>query len=138
LSCEAPAAKASHDKLVVRLNGKEFKVELKDGEAKINGKTVSYSVGDAPAEAAAKPQAAADTGSSSETFHEVISKLPGLVIRHLVKPGDEVKATTPILVLEAMKMETTILAEHDGVLASFEAAENSHVQAGSLLAMVKY
>ncbi|MGE4565178.1 MAG: biotin/lipoyl-containing protein [Victivallaceae bacterium] len=135
---KAPASKASHDKLVVRLNGKEFKVELKDGEAIINGKTVSYAVGDAPAEVPAKPRAAADTGSSSETFHEVFSKLPGMVIRHLVKPGDEVRANTPIMVVEAMKMETTIMAEHDGVLASFEAAENSRVQAGSLLAMIKY
>ncbi len=127
----APAAKAGSDKMIVRVNGKEFKVELKDGEAKINGKTVPYTVGEAV-------DAPAAAGASSGNVHEVLAKLPGLVIRYLVQAGDTVTADTQIMVLESMKMETAVMAGHDGVVEAFMIAEGAQAQAGAVLATIKY
>ena len=138
----APEAKASTspatNKVTVRLNGKEFQVELENGQAKINGKSVPYSIGAAAVEKPVTPQVAAEIGMPSEHFFEVRSNLPGMIIKLLVKPGDPVKADTPILMLEAMKMEMAVMASHDGFLGSFEAAPGSQVQTGALLAIVKY
>ena len=134
---KAPASPATN-KVTVRLNGKEFQVEIEKGQAKVNGKSVPYSIGAAAVEKPVTPQVAAEIGMPSEHFFEVRSNLPGMIIRLLVKPGDPVKADTPIMMLEAMKMEMSIMASHDGFLASFEAPAGSQVQTGALLAIVKY
>lgn len=134
---KAPASPATN-KVTVRLNGKEFQVEIEKGQAKVNGKSVPYSIGAAAVEKPVTPQVAAEIGMPSEHFFEVRSNLPGMIIRLLVKPGDPVKADTPVLMLEAMKMEMAIMAGHDGFLASFEAPAGSQVQTGALLAIVKY
>jgi pyruvate carboxylase subunit B len=134
-----PEDAAGSGKMTVMLNGKEFQVEIGAGNAAINGKSVAYSLKNG--EKAKKPETpltAANTSSSSDKFHEVRSKLPGLVVRLLVKPGEAVTAKTPILVLEAMKMETQVMAETDGILASFEVAEAEQIQTNALLAVIKY
>ena len=40
--------------------------------------------------------------------------MPGLVVSVAVTAGDTVKRGQKLLTLEAMKMETTLYAEHDG------------------------
>ena len=42
--------------------------------------------------------------------------MPGLILKVLVKPGQKVRAHQALVVLEAMKMEHTIEAPHDGVV----------------------
>jgi 3-methylcrotonyl-CoA carboxylase alpha subunit len=49
-----------------------------------------------------------------------------------VKVGDHVEANQPLLVLEAMKMEHTITAPHDGVIAEI-ATEGAQVSDGTVL-----
>ena len=133
-----PAPIAGSNKMVVHLNGKDFAVELENGQAKVNGKTIAYSI-DMVNE---KPKVATPNGIDTNVgnngqFHKVCSKLPGLVIKHLVKPGDSVKASTPIIIIESMKMESQISAGADGVLVSFEAAPGDQIQTGALLAVIK-
>ncbi len=136
---EAKTAPAADGPVTMVINGKEFKVEIgTGGSAKVNGKTIAYSIKKEDGKAAKSPLAAASTESSAGKFHEVHTKIPGLVVRFLVKPGDQVRASDPIMILEAMKMETTIIAEMDGVVASFEVAEGEQIQTGALLALIKY
>ncbi len=59
--------------------------------------------------------------------------MPGLVKVVRAKAGQAVKKGAALLVLEAMKMEHTIAAPHDGVLAEI-AAEGSQVTEGTVLA----
>ncbi len=122
--------------MIVTVNGKEYKVELKGGSAQVNGKTYSYSAR-MEKSAAPAPREAAAAASDSGKFHEVHTPIPGTVIRFLVKPGDTVKSSTPVIVLEAMKMETPVIAGADGVVARFEVAEGEQVQTGALLALIK-
>ncbi|MDD3154377.1 MAG: hypothetical protein PHS41_05870, partial [Victivallaceae bacterium] len=133
----APAPRPS-DAVNIMLGGREFKVEFKQaGCALVNGKTYAFSAKNegSPAEKSALENASA--GNDSGKFFEVHTPVPGMLIRFLVKPGDTVKRTTPILVLEAMKMETPILAENDGIVARFEVAVGDQVQTGALLAVIK-
>ena len=56
---------------------------------------------------------------------------PAFVVSVLVALGDAVTAGQPLAVLESMKMESTVTAPLDGVVASVEAAENVQVDAGA-------
>ena len=59
--------------------------------------------------------------------------MPGLVVTVAVHPGDKVEEGQKLLSLEAMKMETTILAERDGTIAEVLVTPGTPVEAGELL-----
>jgi 3-methylcrotonyl-CoA carboxylase alpha subunit len=59
--------------------------------------------------------------------------MPGRVVALLVEPPARVEKGTPLLVLEAMKMEHTIVAPSVGVVRSFRFAVGAQVQAGAEL-----
>ncbi|MBT3428576.1 MAG: acetyl/propionyl/methylcrotonyl-CoA carboxylase subunit alpha [Gammaproteobacteria bacterium] len=47
----------------------------------------------------------------------LISPMPGLLVRLAVSVGDEIKAGEELAVIEAMKMENSLRAEEDGIVA---------------------
>ena len=57
----------------------------------------------------------------------------GSIVRILVEPGEQVESGTPLLVLEAMKMEHSILADRAGTVCQLLCAEGDMVSEGSLL-----
>lgn len=59
--------------------------------------------------------------------------MPGLVTRILVSLGDEVKAGTRLVVMEAMKMENELRAKADGRVRSIAVAPGTAVEKGALL-----
>ncbi|MBN2081730.1 hypothetical protein JW859_05910 [bacterium] len=64
---------------------------------------------------------------------ELTSQMPGTVLKHLVSAGAEVKKGTPLLILEAMKMEHEVAAPADGVVTGFPFREGARVMPGDLL-----
>jgi 3-methylcrotonyl-CoA carboxylase alpha subunit len=60
----------------------------------------------------------------------MISPMPGKILKIFVELGAEVVAGTPLLVMEAMKMEHTIKAAKTGVIAKIHFQENAQVAAG--------
>ena len=75
-----------------------------------------------PAGGLAVPEAPASSGSTSAPSDVPInddilrSPMPGRVMSILVRPGDTVSAGEEVCVVEAMKMEQSILAHRDGVV----------------------
>jgi biotin carboxyl carrier protein len=59
--------------------------------------------------------------------------MPGTVIKVNVAPGDRVAARTPLVVLEAMKMETPLVAPYDGTVQAVHVAEGDRVAGGAVL-----
>ena len=59
--------------------------------------------------------------------------MPGAVVAVKVKKGDKVKRGDVLLSLEAMKMETAVRAEHDGVVAKVSVHAGDSVEAKDLL-----
>ncbi|MFA9422487.1 MAG: pyruvate carboxylase [Sedimentibacter sp.] len=72
----------------------------------------------------------ADTGNQ----YEIGANIPGNVYKILVKQGDKVEAGQPIAVLEAMKMETNVIAPLAGTVAKIHVKESQRVLAGELIA----
>ena len=63
----------------------------------------------------------------------VTAPMPGTVIRLLVGAGDSVRARQPLLVLEAMKMETPLTSPYDAVVRAVHVAEGDRVAGGAVL-----
>ncbi|HET6592817.1 MAG TPA: biotin/lipoyl-containing protein, partial [Xanthomonadales bacterium] len=62
-----------------------------------------------------------------DTSRHLLAPMPGLLVSVAVKEGQEVKAGEELAVLEAMKMENTLRAERNGVVAKI------HFEAGASL-----
>ncbi|WP_238963571.1 biotin carboxylase N-terminal domain-containing protein [Mycobacterium paraintracellulare] len=67
----------------------------------------------------------------------LVAPMPGNVIRLGAAIGDTVTAGQPLIWLEAMKMEHTITAPVDGVLAELEVKTGQQVEVGAVLARVE-
>ncbi|MEM1227378.1 MAG: pyruvate carboxylase [Planctomycetota bacterium] len=66
----------------------------------------------------------------------VAASMPGMVITVAAAAGEKVKAGQKLLVLEAMKMETTINAPADGTVREIQTPPGTQVETGDLLAIV--
>jgi biotin carboxyl carrier protein len=66
----------------------------------------------------------------------LLAPMPGSVLRVGAAVGDTVTAGQPLVWLEAMKMEHTITAPGDGVLAELNVAPGQQVEVGAVLARV--
>ena len=73
----------------------------------------------------------ADTSSSGGDV--VRAPMPGLVTHVRVAPGDAVEADTPLLTLEAMKMEHTLRSPRSGIVAEVLASAGTQVENGAVL-----
>jgi 3-methylcrotonyl-CoA carboxylase alpha subunit len=67
----------------------------------------------------------------------ILAPMPGTVIAVEVAAGDMVKKGQKILTLEAMKMEHTLVAPFDGMVAELHAAPGGLVQIEALLARIE-
>jgi pyruvate carboxylase subunit B len=70
----------------------------------------------------------ADTGSTV-----LKSPMPGLVVRIPATPGQVVAAGTPLVVLEAMKMENELKAQSAGVVVAIRVTPGQAVEKGQVL-----
>jgi pyruvate carboxylase subunit A/propionyl-CoA carboxylase alpha chain len=62
--------------------------------------------------------------------------MPGSVLRIGAAVGDTVTAGQPLIWMEAMKMEHTVAAPGDGVLAELNVEVGQQVEVGTVLARV--
>ncbi|MEC9476042.1 MAG: biotin/lipoyl-containing protein [Planctomycetota bacterium] len=76
------------------------------------------------------------SGPGASGHHRVQSIMPGIVRKILASPGDEIEAGSPILILEAMKMENEIAAPVSGTVAQIMVSEGDAVAAGAMLLVI--
>jgi len=83
---------------------------------------------------AAPPDPDADYASSGAAEQSALTApMPGTVIRVLVGEGDKVQPRQPLVVLEAMKMETPIVSPYAAVVRAVHVSEGDRVAGGELL-----
>jgi len=75
----------------------------------------------------------APPASAAGAAGRLTSPMPGRVVQVLAAAGDSVRRGQPLLVVEAMKMEHTIAAPRDGVVATLRCAVGDLVEEGAEL-----
>ena len=85
----------------------------------------------APAAEPAKPAAAPITGNV------VTSPMPGRILKVLVAPGDTVAKGQDVVILEAMKMENSIMSDYAGTVKQVLVAEGETVAVDSQLVEIE-
>jgi len=76
--------------------------------------------------------AASSSGERTEQS-TVRAPMPGTVIKVLTEPGARVTARQPLVVLEAMKMETPLVSPYDATVRAVHVAEGDRVAGGAVL-----
>ncbi len=85
------------------------------------------------------PRAAPDAAEAAREHtpeaerSSLTAPMPGTVIRVLAEPGARVHARQPLVVLEAMKMETPLLSPYDATVRAVHVGEGDRVAGGQLL-----
>ena len=108
----------------VELNGKRFGVKVRE--------TLDETVG--PRKPKPPEKGAAFGGGGAE---ELNAPMQGTIVKVLVSKGQQVKAGEVVCVLEAMKMENSILAQADGTVEELKVEAGQSVEAGAPLAVIK-
>ena len=112
----------------VTVNGTDYQVELEEAPAAAPVQAPAA----APVQAAPSPAPApAAAPAPSGAGKAVTSPLPGVIIAVKVNLGDTVKAGQEVAVLEAMKMENSIEATHDGTVTAINVAKGDSVLEGA-------
>ena len=116
----------------VNVDGKSYNVQVSGGGSvvTVDGKAFNVKVGDAAAVAVA-PVAAAGAAV------ELKAPVPGTVMKILVGAGDMVKSGDPIIVVEAMKMETEIRAEKSGKIIEISVEQGQTIASGDVMAVLE-
>ena len=99
----------------------------------LNGMRREIAVPDPEAVSQVSATAMADPADKSQ----VGSSIPGMLSKLTVKAGDPVKKNQVLAVIEAMKMETSVVARMDGTVDRILVSEGSTVKAGELLITIK-
>lgn len=117
----------------VTVNGTAYQVELENAPAApVQAAPAPVSAAPAPVQAApAAPKPAASGAGKAVT-----SPLPGVIIAVKVNVGDTVKAGQEVAVLEAMKMENSIEATHDGTVTAIHVAKGDSVLEGAAVVTI--
>ena len=147
-------------KYVATLNGKSYEVEIErvDEYRPLTAAEIASGVSapvkpvvaapvekaaPAPAPVAAAPAAPAPTPApaaapaASGSGETVVSPLPGTVLDVKVNVGDSVKLGQVVVILEAMKMETEVVAGCDGVVESILIKKGDAVDTDAALVVLK-
>jgi biotin carboxyl carrier protein len=94
----------------------------------------SIIVGVGPASFEFKPvEAAARRHARGLAAPEITAPMPGKVLKLLVVEGEAVEAGQPLVVIEAMKMETTLSAESAAIVKRVRVAVGEMVDHGAVL-----
>jgi biotin carboxyl carrier protein len=80
---------------------------------------------------------AAALGEAADGIAQIVTMMPGKVVRVLVEAGAEVQKGDSILVVEAMKMQNEMKSPKDGVVKEVRVETGSTVNAGDVLAVIE-
>ena len=128
-------------KFNVNVNGKTYAVEVEEFGAPVY-EAPAAPVAPAPAPVAAPKAAPAPAAPAAPAAPKaagagdpVKTQMPGLVKKLCFSNGATVKKNDTIVILEAMKMDTPIVAPKDGVI-TYSVSEGANIDTGTVLCTI--
>lgn len=113
----------------LEVNGSTYEVEM---ETEVKSTKTPTLVRSEP-----RPSQGVEPLKTHKSTKKITAPLPGVILKILVKEGDQVKTGDELIILEAMKMENTILAESSGTIGKiFKAANDSVLQGDDLMEII--
>ncbi|MGI5880509.1 MAG: biotin/lipoyl-containing protein [Syntrophomonadaceae bacterium] len=129
-------------KYIVTINDKSYEVEVEKGQANIVRTTqvaptplqaVNINATAIETTAPATPPVQTDTGPGEP----LKAPMPGTIVAVHVHQGAAVKKGDILVVMEAMKMESEIMAARDGVVSQIMVTKGASVSTGDILLMMQ-
>jgi biotin carboxyl carrier protein len=115
----------------VLIGGKSYYAVAAGGEIRVNGRAFAVDLFD-PREIRGRR-----SGGAGEGRQNVLSPMPGKVVRVLVSAGDAVEAGQGLVVVEAMKMQNEMKSPKAGKVAEVKTKAEATVAAGEVLVVIE-
>lgn len=126
-------------KYKVTLNNRVYEVEVEMGQAMLIDEydAVAPAAPAAPTAVPAAPAAPAAVPAAALASGEVVkAPMPGNILKINVAPGQKVEEGDVLIVLEAMKMESEIVATKSGTVAQVAVSKGAVVETGAPLVVI--
>jgi acetyl/propionyl-CoA carboxylase alpha subunit len=114
--------------LSLLIDGRQYRCVLDGDGVVIGGRRFGFEVADPRS-----LQGRRGAGAGTDGPRPVKAPMPGRMVRVLVEVGDEVEAGQALVVIEAMKMETTLAAESAAIVKHVRVKEGQTVDHGAVL-----
>ncbi len=122
----------------ITVNGKTYDVAVEEAGQTSSAPIVAPTPAPVAAPVAAPAPAVAPAPAPQVTGGtEINAPMPGNVLDVKVKVGDKVENGTPVIVLEAMKMENDVVSPVAGTVASISVKKGDTVDSGTLIAVIQ-
>jgi len=125
----------------VRVDGKSYEIDVKKGfstDSKAGPvSTSSQPIAPKGAPATPEPPQAPVPSAPSAGGGEVAAPMPGLILNIMVGVGDQVTAGTPLIKMEAMKMENVIPSPVNGTVKTIAVKEGDNVATDETLMVIE-
>jgi biotin carboxyl carrier protein len=118
---------------VVRVDGKPYEIEVKKGSTPLS--TPTKPVPEKAMPAGPEPPLAAVPSTASGG--EVTAPMPGLILDIMVAIGDQVAAGSPVIKMEAMKMENQIPSPVNGTVKTIAVKVGDNVSTDETLMVIE-
>lgn len=115
----------------IHLGGKTFKgfryATAEEVHVRLNGRTYVVEL----------PRFGGGHGAGGKHDNEIRADMPGTVVAVHCAEGDEVTSGQKLLTIESMKLQISMVAPRDGVVAKLPVAANSTFERGAVLTALK-
>ena len=123
------------------IDGEKFQVEVNlvssnNAEVRVNNKNFDIKISNDLAEPKkAEPKKAEQSVQGNPG--DLLALMPGKIIKVLVSEGQKIKMGEPVIIMESMKMEQTIVSSSDGSIESVNVSEGETIEVGSVMIVIR-
>ena len=132
------------------IDGKKFEVEVNllnsnDAQVKVNDKNIDIKISNNLSEPKKSEPKKSEPKKSEPKIPDqsvkgnpgdLLALMPGKILKVLVSEGQKIKMGEPVIIMESMKMEQTIVSSADGVINSINVKEGETIEVGSVMIVI--
>ena len=132
------------------IDGKKFEVEVNllnsnDAQVKVNDKNFDIKISNNLSEPKKSEPKKSEPKKSEPKIPDqsaqgnpgdLLALMPGKILKVLVSEGQKIKMGEPVIIMESMKMEQTIVSSADGVINSINVKEGETIEVGSVMIVI--